>query len=123
MPVIGTAQGTATDADSDDVVPDKAPQKSVVLAATVDLSGPAAQSSPYTTDVLATVAKLPMPDKPYEDTITEGMLSEGVTHSTGDLAASGPTPSQGRSIKETLVFGPSELDARLLNQFHIHPGA
>ncbi|MCX8500979.1 MAG: hypothetical protein ORO03_04725 [Alphaproteobacteria bacterium] len=69
------------------------------------------------------MAKTPVPDKPSEDTITEGVILDEITHSTKDFAAPEPSPSQGRSIKDTLVFGPDDWDVCLLNPFHIHPGS
>jgi hypothetical protein len=39
------------------------------------------------------------------------------------LSAPRPTQSQGLSVKETIVFGPSEWDVLHLNPFHIHPDA
>jgi hypothetical protein len=123
VPTIGTAQGPATAANPDDVVSDKAPQTSADLAANANPSGLTAESGAPTTGALATVAKSPAPDKASKDTITKGLLPGERTHSTGDFAAPEPSPSYGRSIKDILVFGPSEWDVCLLSPYHIHPGA
>ena len=123
VPVISTSDGTPTAAEPEEVVPDKPLQTSAEPATIADPPGPTAESGACTTDALGTVEQTPEPVKPSEVTITEGLLPEGTTHSSGDLAAPRPTQSLGRSIKETMVFGPIEWDVCHLNPFHIHPGA
>jgi hypothetical protein len=119
VPALGTAQGTAPAADPDEVVPDRALHTSADVAATSDTSGPTAESGVHPIDALATVAKTSAPEMTSEGPSTEG----GITHSTGDSGAPVPTPSQRRSVKDTLVFGPSDWNVCNLNPFHIHPGA
>lgn len=123
VPVTSSSDGTRTAAEPEEIVPDKDDQKSAEPATTADPPGPTAESGACPTDSLGTVAKAPEPSKPSEVTISEDLLPEGTTHSSGDSAAPRPTQSQGRSIKETMVFGPSEWDVLHLNPFHIHPGA
>jgi hypothetical protein len=108
---IGTAQGTASAGNPDEVVPDMALQNSADLAVTADPSGPTAESSAHTIYALATVAKKSAPGKTSEDPSTEGMFTQkGTIHSTADSGAPVPTLSQGRSVNDALVFGPSDWD-------------
>jgi hypothetical protein len=123
VPVTCSSDGTQTAAEPEEIVSDKDDQKSAEPATTADPPGPTAESGACPTDSLGTVAKAPEPSSPSKVTTTEGLLPEGTTHSSGDSAAPRPTHSQGRSIKETMVFGPSEWDVCHLNPFHIHPGA
>ena len=123
VPVICTSDGTPAAADPDEAVPDKPQQTSAEAATTADPPGSTAESGACTTEALGTVEKLLDPVKLSEVTGSEGILPEGTTHASCDLAAPMPTQSQGRSVKETMVFGPSDWDVRHLNPFHIHPGA
>jgi hypothetical protein len=123
LPVICTSDATPAAADPDEAVPDKPLQTSAQAATTADPPRPTAESGACTTSALGTVERLPDPVKISEVTGSAGILPEGTTHASCDLAAPIPTQSQVRSVKEKMVFGPSEWDVRLLNNFHIHPGA
>jgi hypothetical protein len=121
--VLCTSGGTQVAADPDEAVPDEPLQTSAEPATTADPPGPAAESGACNIDALGTVEKLLDPVKISEVTGSEGILSEGTAHASFDLAAPMLTQSQGRSVKETMVFGPSEWEVRHLNSLHIHPGA
>jgi hypothetical protein len=123
VPVICISDGLPAAADPVESVPDKPQQTSAEAATTADPPGSTAESGACTTEALGTVEKLLDQVKLSEVTGFEGILPEGTTHASCDLAAPIPTQSQGQSVKETMVFGPSEWDVRHLNLFHIHPGA
>jgi hypothetical protein len=122
VPVIWTSGGTPAAADPDEAIPDKPLQTSVEAATKADQPGPTAESGACTTDVLLTVEKSLNAVKPAEVTISEE-IPEDTTRASCDLAARRPTWSQGRSVKETMVFGPSEWDVPHLNPVYIHSGA
>jgi hypothetical protein len=106
VPVIYPSEGTPAAAYPDEAVPDKPLQTSAEPDTTADPPGPTAESGACTTDALGTVEKTLDPVKHSEVPISEGILPEGTTHDSCDLAAPRPTQSQGR-LRKRWFLGPA----------------